>query len=593
MKHFYFFLFTFFAFNLSFGQEVTELYFSKYAEGSSNNKFVEIYNGTDQTIDLSGYAYPTVSNAPTTTGVHEYWNDFEPGAEILPGDVYIIAHPSANAAILQEADETYTYMSNGDDGMALAFGTEDNYVVLDWIGDFNGDPGSGWEVAGVSNATKDKTLIRKSTVCGPNDDWADAAGTSAEDSEWIVQPQDTWDGLGSYTGCVSNPDPTLTITSPSNGTEFIAGTTSVTLSLSVLDFTVGAIDSGADGHIHWSVNGENQMKYDTGDEIITVEDGETYNIYVELVDNNHNPITPATNQSVTFSVKLPDPSLPISDDFDYPDGDLISSTVNWSDIGGTGVINVNNGKAIINHLVYKAASTAFTSSEGSIYYAFDFIVNDPGSPISGNDYEYFAIFKNNSYDYRARLDIVEANTAGNDFSVGISTKSSTADVIWGSDLTFGTSYRATVKYNQISNIAQLWINANEETDTSVTGTDEDDPGTTITQFAFRQSNTSSNETISIDNLVVAQSFIATLSLSNDRNQNVFILFPNPTNTGFVTIKSNQMGAVQAQVFDLLGKEVVNTVVNNERLDVSNLNAGVYVVKLTQNKNTTTKKLIIQ
>ena len=75
--------------------------------------------------------------------------------------------------------------------------------------------------------------------------------------------------------------------------------------------------------------------------------------------------------------------------------------------------------------------------------------------------------------------------------------------------------------------------------------------------------------------------------------NIFNLFPNPTNTGFVTIKSNQMGAVQAQVFDLLGKEVINTAVNNERLDVSNLNAGVYVVKLTQNKNTSTKKLIIQ
>jgi len=29
------------------------------------------------------------------------------------------------------------------------------------------------------------------------------------------------------------------------------------------------------------------------------------------------------------------------------------------------------------------------------------------------------------------------------------------------------------------------------------------------------------------------------------------------------------------------------------MDVSNLNAGVYVVKLTQNKNTTTKKLIVQ
>ncbi len=74
----------------------------------------------------------------------------------------------------------------------------------------------------------------------------------------------------------------------------------------------------------------------------------------------------------------------------------------------------------------------------------------------------------------------------------------------------------------------------------------------------------------------------TLSLSDSMLLEV-ILHPNPTNSGFVTIKSNQMGAVQAQVFDLLGKEVINTTVNNERMDVSNLNAGVYVVKLTQNK----------
>ena len=30
----------------------------------------------DKHVDLSGYAYPTVSNAPSTPGVHEYWNTF-------------------------------------------------------------------------------------------------------------------------------------------------------------------------------------------------------------------------------------------------------------------------------------------------------------------------------------------------------------------------------------------------------------------------------------------------------------------------------------------------------------------------------------
>jgi len=193
--------------------QVTELFISKYAEGSSNNKFLEIYNGTDATISLSDYAFPTVSNAPSIPGEYEFWNAFTDGAEIAPGDVYVIAHPSADASILAEADQTYQYLSNGDDGLALvggvtydAAGEVAGYTILDWLGDWQADPGSGWEVAGVSNATKDHTLTRKSTVCGPNDDWAASAGTSAADSEWIVGESNSgWDTLGSFSGCVSDP----------------------------------------------------------------------------------------------------------------------------------------------------------------------------------------------------------------------------------------------------------------------------------------------------------------------------------------------------------------------------------------------------
>lgn len=75
--------------------------------------------------------------------------------------------------------------------------------------------------------------------------------------------------------------------------------------------------------------------------------------------------------------------------------------------------------------------------------------------------------------------------------------------------------------------------------------------------------------------------------------NMFKVYPNPSNTGFVNIKSNQMGAVKAQVFDMLGKQMIDTTVVNERLEVSSLNAGIYIVKLTQNDRTTTKKLILQ
>ncbi|MBT4344637.1 MAG: hypothetical protein HOD68_01065, partial [Flavobacteriales bacterium] len=191
---------------------MVNLYFSEFAEGSSNNKYFEIFNPTSDTVDLSNYAYPSTSNAPSTVGVYEYWNTFASGAIILPNDVYVVAHPFSDPAILAEADGTHSYLSNGDDGYALVYGSEPSspvgpsaggYIILDFIGDWNGDPGSGWAVAGVSNATQNHTLVRKCDVVQGNTDWILSAGTDAVNSEWIVLPINDWSELGFFNPCSS------------------------------------------------------------------------------------------------------------------------------------------------------------------------------------------------------------------------------------------------------------------------------------------------------------------------------------------------------------------------------------------------------
>ncbi len=47
------------------------------------------------------------------------------------------------------------------------------------------------------------------------------------------------------------------------------------------------------------------------------------------------------------------------------------------------------------------------------------------------------------------------------------------------------------------------------------------------------------------------------------------------------------------VYDILGKQVKNETLSNNTLDVSNLRTGIYIVKITQNAASVTKKLVIR
>ena len=178
--------------------ETTNLFFSEYAEGSINNKYLEIYNATDDNIDLSDYSLSSCSNGCNDGENWDYPNNvtFEAGTIVTSGDVYVVCHGSSDNSILAECDQLFTYLSNGDDVFALTEIGSGN--ILDIIGTIGEDPGSGWDVAGISNATKDHTLVRASIVAsGNNGNWGKSAG-NAESSEWEVYEQNIWDYLGSH-----------------------------------------------------------------------------------------------------------------------------------------------------------------------------------------------------------------------------------------------------------------------------------------------------------------------------------------------------------------------------------------------------------
>ncbi len=181
-----------------------QIFFSEYVEGSSYNKYIEIYNYSEDVVDLASQFVLTSCTNGCLDGNNFYINEFPDGAVVNPGDVYVVAATQADDVILTEADYTFQYCcGNGDDVYAIMLAGMtgeifDSSNALDIIGDESTwQANVGWDVAGVEQATKNHTLIRKSSVSTHNaGDWMSSAGTNMTDSEWIVLDQDDFSNLG-------------------------------------------------------------------------------------------------------------------------------------------------------------------------------------------------------------------------------------------------------------------------------------------------------------------------------------------------------------------------------------------------------------
>jgi len=193
--------------NISAGSTgATDLIISEYVEGSSNNKALEIYNGTLSTINLSGYTINQYFNGQTSS------TPIALIGSIAAGSTFVIANSSANATIIGKAQQTSgALMFNGDDAVILA----KNGTVIDAIGQIGFDPGTQWGTLLVS--TEDNTIRRKSTVVSGYTNTSSAFNPS---TQWDGFATDEASGLGTHTmNTVSSGVPVvLTVTDASGNT---------------------------------------------------------------------------------------------------------------------------------------------------------------------------------------------------------------------------------------------------------------------------------------------------------------------------------------------------------------------------------------
>jgi predicted extracellular nuclease len=169
------------------GAPATDLFLSEYVEGSSFNKAIEISNSTGAAIDLTAGVY-TLELYSNGSGSVSQSVALE--GTIAAGDVFVVAHASADPAILGVTDliNSSVINFNGDDAVVL----RKNGVVIDAFGEVGVDPGSEWVGGGL-----DDTLRRKAGFCAGDTNAEDAFDASVE---WDVLAQNTFDGLGAHAG---------------------------------------------------------------------------------------------------------------------------------------------------------------------------------------------------------------------------------------------------------------------------------------------------------------------------------------------------------------------------------------------------------
>ena len=568
MKKLYFLVLTMMVSALSFGQDLVITGIIDGPLPGGFPKAMELYVLND-IADLSVYGLERAGNGNESTGAQTYTF---PAEAATSGD-YIYISPEVDG-FSQYLGFAPTYIvdsgelnNNGDDVVLLYA----NGSVSDAIGEVGVDGSGtaweyldGWAYRVDGNGPSATFNVAEWTFSGANAvdgcDLDDDTGTNADcESMFPV-------GVYSPTG---SGNPTIIITSPSDGAEIAPGTTSVDV-----EFTTANLAGGETVDI--TVNGTTTNDV-TSPFSVTTTDGMSYDVTVELVDG-----AVIASDMVSFSVLSESTVATIAELRASPLGEVYTLT-------GEALITYLTDFRNQKHIEDATAGILIDDSPGVIAGAFE--VGDGITGLTGTLGEF-----NNTLQFVPVVDPGAASSTGNTLTPQVVTfaelnansesyESELVQVIAvdfdNTEVNFFNGLE--IPMTQGADMFNFRTAFNEDysegivptTSTDVTGVILDRSGDYFLMARF--ATDFSVDVLSVDGFETS----------------VFSVYPNPTATGKVTISSANASAVTVNAFDVLGKQVISTTLENNTLDVSNLKAGIYILKISQENTSVTKKLVIK
>lgn len=389
----------------------------------------------------------------------------------------------------------------------------------------------------------------------------------------------------------------LTISSPFDNQVFGPLTTEIPISLDISNFNLSGdngsemSDNTGDGYIYGTLtkngvlDGSQKIFSGSPTQIDSAEPGTTYIITAELVDNNGNSLNPKVEATATFSVASYNDIISISDlrngtegSYYKLDGDNVTLTYARSSRNQkyiqdqTGGILIDDSAGIIT-TAYKTydilpiLTGRLSSFNGILQFVPD---KDPGaSQFVNQSFEpevvSLADFVTNFKDYESEL--IKINNISFD----------SGDV--GNNFASSTSY-------DISSGTTMSVFRTNFSEADYIGTAI--PSGTANMIVLGGSFNDVGQITAIN--------LAGITLGIGDNSILgFATYPNPITNKRFTISSSSSEPKEISIFNVIGKKVFATSFSGVKkdIDVSSINAGVYILKVIEAGKIATKKLVIR
>ncbi|MFN7014202.1 MAG: T9SS type A sorting domain-containing protein [Bacteroidia bacterium] len=384
-------------------------------------------------------------------------------------------------------------------------------------------------------------------------------------------------------------NPTLVISSPANGTLYNPATTSVNINFATSNFVIATAGNG-NGHLNYTINGGSVIsKFDNTAIALTSLTPGTYNLALELVDDSNVSLSPTVTQTVSFTIQ----SYNIATNLNDVRLDVLNNGIGrYYEITGEAIVTFARSATYRNQKYIQDATAAILIDDVAGIITNPFIIGDGITGLRGQTTYFNGVLQivpleNNSPSSNGNVITPQVVTINN---INASIEQYESELVKINNVTFAdgngsNSFVVNTNYSisdgNTMNFRTLFAEVNYVTNSNII------PSTPYSIVVLVAKNVTIPQ-------VVARSFEdVTLSSSSFNAIDGLKMYPNPLKGNTLYLTSTANADMSVQIFDVLGKEVIKSNVMNNTVNVSGLNTGVYIVRITEEGKTATRKLVIQ